>query len=90
LFVVSIGGEESAAANDNVKLSRHTDLAKLQFDPGGYLSGGFVFDPGGSLQFYPYGFIQSTSTFPGGSLMCVPSRFVHPIYALSLEETNLH
>jgi len=37
LFVDSIGGEESSAANDCVKFFEHTDLASLQLDPGGYL-----------------------------------------------------
>ncbi len=56
MFVDSISGEESFAAHDCVKLFGHTDHASLQFDPGGYLSGGFVFDPGGSLQVDPHGF----------------------------------
>ncbi len=29
------------------KLAKHTVLAGLQFDPGSYLPGGFVFEPGG-------------------------------------------
>jgi len=61
LLVDSIGGEGSSAANDYVKLYDHTDLASLQFDPGGYHSGGFVFDPGGSLQVDPHCFIKSTN-----------------------------
>jgi len=88
LFVNSIGGEESYASNDNVKLSRHTDLARLQFDPGGYLPGRFVFDPGGYLQFNPHGFIKSTSVFPGSSLMFGLSQLVLSTYALSSGETN--
>jgi len=46
-----IGGEESSASNDYVMLIEHTDFASLQFDPGGYLSGGFIFDPGDSYLF---------------------------------------
>ncbi len=65
-LLIPFGGEESSAANDYVKLFVHTDLASLQFDPGGYLSGGFVFDPGGSFQFNPHGFIQSTSALASG------------------------
>jgi len=56
LLVDSIGGEESSAANDCTKLAGHTDLASLQFDLGGYLSRGFVFDPIGSLWVDPHGF----------------------------------
>jgi len=59
LFVDSIGGEESSAANDCIKLAGHTDLASLQFDPGGYLLGGLAFDPGSS---YSHGFVMSTCT----------------------------
>ncbi len=82
-------GEECSAANHCVKLAVHTDLASLQFDPGRYLSGGFVFDPGVYLQFNPHGFFQSTSTFPGDSLMFVTSRFVPSARgALSSGETN--
>jgi len=89
LLVDSIGGEECSDANHCVKLAVHTDLASLQFDPGRYLSGGFVFDPGVYLQFNPHGFFQSTSTFPGDSLMFVTSRFVPSARgALSSGETN--
>jgi len=58
LLVDSIGGEESSAANPCIKLAGHTDLVSLQFDPGGHLLGGFVFDLGGS---YSHGFTMSTS-----------------------------
>jgi len=38
------------------QLAEHTVLASFQFDPGGYLSKGFVFDPGGFI-FNPGWFI---------------------------------
>jgi len=40
-----------------------TDLASLQSDPGGYPSGGLVFDPGGS---HSHGFVPSTSALSSG------------------------
>jgi len=58
LFVDFIGGEASSAANDCIKLFEHPDLASLQFDPGGYLSGEFSFDPDGALKFNPNGFVK--------------------------------
>ncbi len=73
LFVDSIGGEESSAANDCTKLSGHTDLASLHFDPGGYLSGGFVFDPGSS---HSHGFLQSTSALSSGETI----GHQHPLF----------
>jgi len=63
LFVDSIGGEESSAANDCIKLFGHTDLVSLQFNPGDNFSGGFVFDPGGS---HSHGFDKSTNALSSG------------------------
>ncbi len=54
------------------ELAEHAVLANLQFDPGGHLLRGFVFDPGGfmrsSLQFDPGGHLLRGFVFdPGGS-----------------------
>jgi len=76
LLVDSIGGEASSAANDCVKLFEHTDLASLQFDPGGYLSGGFVFYPDSFLQFNPHRFIDSTSALSSGETI----GHQHPLF----------
>ncbi len=40
-------GIQFSAVYGHHKLAKHTVLAGLQFDPGSYLPGGFVFDPGG-------------------------------------------
>jgi len=44
--------------------------------------------PGGSVWFNPHGFLQSTSIFPGSSLLSVPSQLVLSSCALSSGETN--
>jgi len=66
LFVDSIGGEECSDANPFVKLDVYTDLASLQFDPDGYLPGGFVSDPGGPFLFDPHGLIKPTCALSSG------------------------
>jgi len=45
--VDSTNGEQLSAVYSCLKLAECTVLSGLQFDPGGYLPGGFVFDPGG-------------------------------------------
>jgi len=61
LFVDSIGGEESSAANDCISYIGTLTLPAFKFDTGGYHSGGFVFDPGGSIQYDLHGFLDSAS-----------------------------
>jgi len=63
LFVGSIGGEESSATTECIKLSGQTDFSSLSFNPCGYLSGRFDFDPGG---FHSHGFTMSTHVLSSG------------------------
>jgi len=53
------------------------DLASLHFDPGGYLSGGFGFDPGGS---HSHRFLQSTSALSSGETI----GHQHPLFPSDL------
>jgi len=58
-YVESIGGEESSAANDCVKLFACAAFTSLHLDPDGYLSGTFVFaQQDGS---HPHGFSALSS-----------------------------
>jgi len=43
-------GVQLSIVNGCHQLAKHTVLASFQFNPGGYLSQGFVFDPGGLTQ----------------------------------------
>ncbi len=73
LFVESIGGEESSAANAcgeessaanaYVKLLASAAFTSAHLDPGGYLSSAFVFAHGGS---HPHGFVQLSSVLSSG------------------------
>jgi len=57
-------------------------LPPFQFDPGGHLSDGYVFDPGGFLKFDPNGFIQSTSA----SSLAETTGHQHPLFLHCLTE----
>jgi len=54
---VGPSGTWLSAVYDCHDLAEHTVIAGFQFNPGGYLPWGFVFDPGGSI-FHPGGFMQ--------------------------------
>jgi len=63
LFVESIGGEESSAANAYVKLLAHAAFTSLHLDPGCYLSSAFAFAQGDS---HLHGFVWLTSALSSG------------------------
>ncbi len=48
-LLIPLVGSCLSAANDCIKLAGYTDLASLQFYPGSYLSGRFVFDTASGL-----------------------------------------
>jgi len=51
MSIVSTHGEHFSAVYGYHELAEHTDLASFQFDPGGHLSRGFLFDPRGFMRF---------------------------------------
>ena len=73
MFVESIGGEESSAANaygeesstanDCVKLLAHASFASLHLNAGGYLSSAFAFAQAGS---HSHGFVLLISALSSG------------------------
>jgi len=73
LSVNSIGGEESSAVNDCVQLFACAAFANLHLNPGGYLSGTFVF---AQDDFHLHGFVLLTSALSSGETI----GYQHPLF----------